>query len=43
MLAAAQRIIVDDGLDACTIDAVARESSVAKTTIYRHFKNAGLC
>ncbi len=40
MLAAAQHIIVVDGLDACTIDAVARESSVAKTTIYRHFKNA---
>jgi AcrR family transcriptional regulator len=40
MLDAAQRIIVRMGLDACTIDEVARESGVAKTTIYRHFKNA---
>ena len=40
MLESAQQIIVDGGLDACTIDEVARESGVAKTTIYRHFKNA---
>ena len=40
MLAAAQHVIVECGLDACTVDEVARESGVAKTTIYRHFKNA---
>lgn len=39
MLGAAQEIIVADGLDACTVDEVARRSGVAKTTIYRHFKN----
>lgn len=40
MLDAAQEIVVADGLDACTVDEVARRSGVAKTTIYRHFKNA---
>lgn len=40
MLQAAQGIIVNDGLDACTIDEVAKVSGVAKTTIYRHFRNA---
>jgi AcrR family transcriptional regulator len=40
MLAAAQRLIVAEGLDACTVDEVARRSGVAKTTIYRHFANA---
>jgi AcrR family transcriptional regulator len=40
MLHAAQHVIVECGLDACTIDEVSRESGVAKTTIYRHFKNA---
>jgi len=40
MLEAAQHVIVECGLDACTIDEVARQSGVAKTTIYRHFKNA---
>lgn len=40
MLAAAQQIIVTDGMHACTVDEVARRSGVAKTTIYRHFANA---
>ena len=40
MLAAAHEVIVSDGLDACTVDEVARRSGVAKTTIYRHFANA---
>jgi len=40
MLRAAQSIIGSDGLDACTVDEVARRSGVAKTTIYRHFANA---
>lgn len=40
MLRAAQTIISAQGLDACTIDEVARRSGVAKTTIYRHFGNA---
>ncbi len=40
MLRAAQAIISADGLDACTVDEVARCSGVAKTTIYRHFGNA---
>jgi AcrR family transcriptional regulator len=40
MLDTAHDIIVVDGLDACTVDEVARRSGVAKTTIYRHFKNA---
>ena len=39
MLDAAQAIAVDEGLDACTVDEVARRSGVAKTTIYRHFAN----
>ena len=39
-IAAAQRVIVERGLDHCSIDEVARESGVAKTTIYRHFKDA---
>jgi len=40
MLGAAQQIIVGDGMQACTVDEVARRSGVAKTTIYRHFENA---
>lgn len=40
MVAAAQMLIVDRGVDACTIDEVARQSGVAKTTIYRHFADA---
>lgn len=37
MLHAAQQIIATDGVAACTVDEVARQSGVAKTTIYRHF------
>lgn len=37
MLAAAQELMVEQGIDACTIEEVARRSGVAKTTIYRHF------
>ena len=40
MLEAAQQIITTEGIGACTIDAVARRSGVAKSTIYRHFANA---
>lgn len=40
MLTAAQDVIVRFGMDSCTIDEVARRSGVAKTTIYRHFRNA---
>lgn len=39
MLAASQQIIVECGLDACTLDEVARRSGVAKSTVYRHFRN----
>lgn len=37
MLAAAQELLHEHGLDACTIEEIARRSGVAKTTIYRHF------
>jgi AcrR family transcriptional regulator len=37
MLRATQELLGVQGLDACTIDEVARRSGVAKTTIYRHF------
>jgi AcrR family transcriptional regulator len=40
MLAAAQEIIISEGMSACTVDEVARRSGVAKTTIYRHFAGA---
>lgn len=36
-IAAAQQVIARDGVGGFTIDAVARSSGVAKTTIYRHF------
>ncbi len=39
MLGAAQAIITQCGLDACTLDEVARRSGVAKSTVYRHFRN----
>lgn len=39
LLAAAQEIIVQCGLDACTLEEVGRRSGVAKTTVYRHFRN----
>lgn len=37
MLAAAADIVVSDGMSKLSIDEVARQSGVAKTTIYRHF------
>lgn len=37
MLSAAQSIVMERGLEAYTIDAVAARSGVAKSTIYRHF------
>ena len=37
MLGAAQDVLHTHGLDACTIEEIARRSGVAKTTIYRHF------
>jgi len=40
LLAAAQDLLVEAGIDGLTIDAVANRSGVAKTTIYRHFSNA---
>jgi AcrR family transcriptional regulator len=40
MLAAAQELMVAEGLGACTVEEVARRSGVAKTTIYRHFQDA---
>jgi AcrR family transcriptional regulator len=40
MLRAAQTIVRERGLDAFTVDAVASESGVAKTTIYRHFDSS---
>ena len=40
MLRGAQSIVREHGLDAFTIEAVAAESGVAKTTIYRHFSSS---
>ncbi len=40
MIAAAQEVVTVDGVEACTIEEVARRSGVAKTTIYRHFADA---
>ena len=40
MLRATQTIVRERGLEAYTVDAVAAESGVAKTTIYRHFASA---
>lgn len=40
MLSAAQVIVRERGLEAFNVDAVAAESGVAKTTIYRHFASA---
>ena len=34
-------IVISDGVGAVTIEEVARRSGVAKTTIYRRYKNAG--
>jgi AcrR family transcriptional regulator len=40
MLTSAARIIWTDGPASCTVDEVARQSGVAKTTIYRHFRSS---
>lgn len=40
MLRAAHELIVERGLDSCSVEEVARRSGVAKTTIYRHFEGA---
>lgn len=37
MLRAAQELVTEHGLEACTVEEIARRSGVAKTTIYRHF------
>lgn len=37
MVDEARAIIVGDGVQACTVDEVARRTGIAKTTIYRHF------
>lgn len=39
MIAAAQDVIAEHGVDGFTVDEVARRSGVAKTTIYRHFES----
>ncbi len=38
-LAAAQEVLSTDGVEGFTVDAVAKRSGVAKTTIYRHFSS----
>ena len=40
MLRATQELLTSHGLDACTVEEIARRSGVAKTTIYRHFGSA---
>ncbi|MCP3911190.1 MAG: TetR/AcrR family transcriptional regulator [Actinomycetia bacterium] len=40
-LHAATALLDEGGLDGCSIEAVARRSGVAKTTIYRHWKTGG--
>lgn len=37
LLQATAEILVEDGIDAVSVEAVARRSGVAKTTLYRHF------
>lgn len=39
MIEAAQELAVEHGVAGVTLDAVARRSGVAKTTIYRHFES----
>ncbi len=39
-LVAARELLLEQGPEACTVDAVAQRSGVAKTTIYRHFASA---
>lgn len=40
ILDAAQGLLLEHGMEACTVDAVAQRSGVAKSTIYRHFANS---
>lgn len=40
VLQAAQGLLLEQGMEACTVDAVAQRSGVAKSTIYRHFANS---
>ena len=37
LLRATAKILAEEGIDAVSIEAVARRSGVAKTTLYRHF------
>ncbi|MCB1250406.1 MAG: TetR/AcrR family transcriptional regulator [Acidimicrobiales bacterium] len=39
-LDAAHELLLERGLDGCTVEAVAKRSGVAKTTIYRHWSSA---
>lgn len=39
-LAAAHELLLERGLDGCTVEAVAKRSGVAKSTIYRHWSSA---
>lgn len=39
---AAQTLIAEHGLGGCTLEAVAKQSGVAKTTLYRHWDSASL-
>lgn len=39
---AAQFLIAEHGIDACTLDGVAKRSGVAKTTLYRHWGSANM-
>ena len=38
MIAATQSLLAEHGIEGTTVDAVAKRSGVAKTTIYRHFQ-----
>ena len=39
---ACERIILTDGLEALTVEKIAKEASVAAGSIYNYFKNQGL-
>jgi AcrR family transcriptional regulator len=39
MVAGARALIATEGVHACTVEAVARRTGIAKTTIYRHLGN----
>jgi AcrR family transcriptional regulator len=40
MLSVARRIVVEEGPQRCTVEAVANGAGVARTTVYRHFGDA---